>query len=44
MKQKVYHNNPQTLAELEANIQEEIAVIQENEHKSVAMNCLKHAQ
>jgi hypothetical protein len=37
LKQKVYHNNPHTLAKLEANIQAEIAVIQEKELKSMAM-------
>ncbi|CAG0887035.1 unnamed protein product [Darwinula stevensoni] len=48
-KNKVVHlkaacNNPHTLAELEANIQAEIAAIREKELKSVAMNCLKRAQ
>jgi hypothetical protein len=44
MKKKVYHNNLHTLAELEANIQEQIAIIHKNELKSMAMNCLKRAQ
>jgi hypothetical protein len=44
MNQKVYHNKPHTFAELEANIQAEIVIIEENELKSVVMNCLKHAQ
>jgi hypothetical protein len=44
LKQKVYRNYLQTLAELEVTIQAEIAIIQDKELMSVAVNCLKRAQ
>jgi hypothetical protein len=43
-KKRFCHNKPHTLAELEANIEAEIAIIQEKELKSMAVNSVICAQ